>query len=77
MSTDYYFACHECGKLIHVAQTGINGFAFYYGEQDCMKKLRDFMEAHVLSECDGKSFEIVSEHGFEVDCYEEIDWEKK
>jgi len=77
MSTDYYFACHDCKKAIHVAQIGMSGFSFYSGEKDCMDKLRAFMEAHVMSECNGKSFAIVSEQSYEADFYEEIDWERK
>lgn len=76
MSVDYCFACHECKKILHVAQDGLGGFSFYSGEKDCMKKLREFMESHIHSDCKGKSFAIVDEQSEQVKDYEEIDWEE-
>jgi hypothetical protein len=72
MSVDYYIACHECRKIIHVAQDGMSGFSFYSGEPGCMKALRDMLDDGCKFHLDKLAF--VREQGPEWDDYAEIEW---
>lgn len=48
MSTDYYMVCDGCKEAIDVASWGFSGFSFYYGNVECMKALKTFLERHTL-----------------------------
>ena len=71
MSTDYYLACHECRKILHIAQDGMSGFTFYSGEPRCLKAIQGMLE-----ECSFHPDKVafVREQGPEWDDYDEIEW---
>lgn len=74
MSTDYYLVSHTAKKVIHVAQDGLSGWTFYYGEPECMKALSRFLEANTHT-----PLELVAEQYIysTYDHYEEIEWNVK
>ena len=43
MTTDYYFACKQCKKAIHVGQTGFSGVDLYKAYPDLDEKLKQFL----------------------------------
>lgn len=59
MSVDYYMACQQCGKALHVAQDGLSGFTFYSGQPDTMKLLGEFLRDHRL--CGTGSIQLIPE----------------
>jgi hypothetical protein len=71
MSVDYYFACHKCRKIIHVAQDGFSGFHFYSKEPGCLEAL-----GKMLEECSFHPDKVafVREQGPEWDNYKMIEW---
>lgn len=52
MSTNYYLLCQKCTMGVHIAQDGLSGFTFYYGEPNCMRALKDFLSEHSI--CGGE-----------------------
>lgn len=54
MSVDFFLMSET--EAIQIAQDGMSGFGLYYGELDCMEKLRDF-----LSRNQNKSLKFVCE----------------
>jgi hypothetical protein len=72
MSTDWYLCCHDCKKIIHIAQDGFSGFGYYSGEPDCQKKLFSFFADHVFLH--GHKLEFVMEQTDPYDNYEHIEW---
>lgn len=67
MSTDFYMACHDCKKLIWIAQEGFSGRTLYYGMPHVMKPFRDFLFEHA-----GHQLDFVREQVHED--YEEVAW---
>jgi len=74
MSVEYYVACHECRKILHVATDRMGGFSFYSGEPNCMRALRDML-ADCIFHIDKLAF--VREQGPEWDDYKQIEWSNK
>lgn len=75
MSTDFYLCCHDCKKIIHIAQDGFSGFGYYSGEPECQKALFKFFADHVFLH--GHRLGFIQEQGDEYDNYEHIDWDTK
>ena len=48
MSTHIYMACDKCKSAIWIGQTGLSGFTFYSGEQECMSALGRWLRDHYL-----------------------------
>lgn len=69
MSVNYYLACEKCQECYHIAHHGLSGFAFYYGELDCMKGALEFMGKHTL--CEGNDLKILAE--YRVEDFKEIE----
>lgn len=63
MAVDLYMACVKCKKALHVAQDGLGGFTFYWGQEDTMRLLRDFLRDHYLCEMpDGNGVRFIPDH---------------
>lgn len=71
MSVDYYIACHECRKIIHVAQDGMSGFHFYSREPGCLAALGQMLE---VCSFHPDKVAFVREQGPEWDDYSRIRW---
>jgi hypothetical protein len=73
MSTEYYLACRDCQRKIHIAQDGMSGFTFYSGEPKCMHLLRDWLEHHTAMAV--HRLEFVSENDQDAIDWQELPWQ--
>lgn len=74
MSTDFYMVSDT--EAIHIAQVGLSGFTFYYGEPVCMREYKNFLQRNM-----GKALRFLPEHEvhdlIEDGALVEIDWRAK
>jgi len=48
MSTDWSIICHDCKELLDIAEDSMNGSKLFYGDEELMKQLEEFLFNHAF-----------------------------